>query len=450
MNRGAADTVAQVVCGLLQIAELPIGLRCWDGSRAGPVDGPTVVVRSRRALRRLVWSPNQLGLGRAYVTGEIDVDGDLFAALQAFDVLTKLAGSGERLTWRNRGELLAVAVRLGALGPRPQPPAEEVAPATGMLHSLHRDRAAIAHHYDVGNDFYRLVLGESMTYSCGFWEQPGIGVDAAQEAKLDLVARKLGLRPGMRLLDVGCGWGSMIVHAAVRYGVDAVGVTLSEEQASAARRRIAELGLTGRVQVRVQDYREIDDGPYDAISSIGMAEHVGAANAGRYAGAMYALLRPGGRLLNHAITQVHPGGAVPGDSFVARYVFPDGELLTVPQTVTALAGAGFEIRDLQALREHYGLTLRAWVDRLGAAWDQAVSLVGEGRARVWKIYMSGSALGFESGQLGVNQTLAVRPRADGSSEMPLGRPESWVIQAPASVRADIRASLGESAAPSAH
>jgi cyclopropane-fatty-acyl-phospholipid synthase len=297
------------------------------------------------------------------------------------------------------------------LGPPPPRPPEELR-VRGRRHSKARDAAAVSSHYDVGNDFYRLVLGPSMVYSCAVWADESTGLDAAQEAKLDLICRKLGLAPGMRMLDVGCGWGSLAMHAASRYGVDVVGVTLSAQQAALARKRLADAGLTERIDIRVQDYRDVDDGPFDAIASVGMAEHVGAAELPGYAARLHQLLRPGGRLLNHAIAW--SGGPVTwdDDGFIARYVFPDGELVGLARMVGFLEDAGLEVLDVEALRRHYALTLRAWVRRLEEHWDEAVAETSEGRARVWRLYMAASALAFEAGVMGVNQVLVQRPGGD--------------------------------------
>jgi cyclopropane-fatty-acyl-phospholipid synthase len=416
------------VLGHLLGGEFPLRVRAWDGSEAGPAGAPaTVVFTNRRALRRVLWAPNELGLGRAYVAGDLAIEGDPYVALSLPDVVGhRELHRGMRLDRRQRREVAATLLGLGAIGPPPRPPAEEVR-LSGGVHGKRRDAAAISHHYDVGNDFYRLVLGASMSYSCAFWERepsPSYDLADAQRAKHDLICRKLGLAAGMRLLDVGCGWGSMAMHAAEVYGVHAVGVTLSRHQAELARKRVAEAGLTDRVEIRVQDYRDIHDGPYDAISSIGMAEHVGHERYAEYAGDLFGLLRPGGRLLNHQIATHRlddPGGV----SFIDRYVFPDGELLPVSYVVTALERAGFEIRDLQALREHYALTLRAWVANLQRHWDEALTLVTPGRARVWLLYMVGSALSFETNRIGVNQVLAVRPGEDGASGVPRTRGE-WL------------------------
>jgi cyclopropane-fatty-acyl-phospholipid synthase len=405
-------TVATLVEDILG-SDLTIGVRAYDGSTAGPAHGPaTLVVRSPDALRRLMTAPGELGFGRAYVAGDLDIEGDIFAALELRDRL-----SGSRL---ERKHLVALARLLGVTGLRwVRPPAVE-ARLNGRLHSKGRDAAAIAHHYDVSNAFYRTVLGPSLTYSCAVWESPDAGLEAAQTAKHELVSRKLGLEPGMRLLDVGCGWGSMLLHAAQHHGVRGVGVTLSRRQAELASKRIAEAGLTDRVEVRVQDYRDVGDGPYDAVSSIGMFEHVGLAQLRVYFDRLYALVTPGGRLLNHGISRPNDDSKarISPRGFVARYVFPDGELHEVGSVVTTLQRSGFEARHMESLREHYALTLRAWVANLETNWEAAVAEVGAPRARVWRLYMAASALGFETNGNQVHQVLAVKP--DGArSGLPL-------------------------------
>jgi cyclopropane-fatty-acyl-phospholipid synthase len=423
-RRTVADRLAEALGAVLGTTELPLRLRGWDGSIAGPEGAPVVAVRSRRALRRMLWSPGQLGLGRAYVSGEIDVEDDVFATFAALRTAGRLVQGGppSAVTWRERLALLSTAVRLGAIGPEPAPPAEEAdLGRKGRRHSRTRDAAAIAHHYDVGNDFYELVLGPSMVYSCAVWAAPDTGLEAAQEAKLDLVCRKLGLIPGMRLLDVGCGWGSMAIHAAQRYGATVVGITLSEEQARLARKRVAEAGLTDKVDIRVQDYRAVDDGPYDAISSIGMAEHVGRAQIPGYVATLQSLLRPGGRLVNHAIAWNAGSSTWNPDTFISRYVFPDGELLGLGEMVGLLESRELEVLDVEALRRHYALTLRAWVANLEENWDAAVAASSEGRARVWRLYMAACALTFEAGDMGVNQVLLQKA---GGEQPPLRR-DAW-------------------------
>ncbi|HKA69927.1 MAG TPA: cyclopropane-fatty-acyl-phospholipid synthase family protein [Actinomycetes bacterium] len=423
---GSVVVADRIVSVLERVLGAPVKLRvrAWDGSAAGPADAPTLVISSRRAIRRLLWQPNELGLGRAYVAGELDVEGDLYEALAA---VTPLIDPGSRskptLSPVDRGELIKTAVVLGAVGPQPQPPPEE-ASLHGRRHSRSRDRAAIRHHYDAGNDFYRIVLGPSLVYSCAYWNTPDATLETAQAAKLDLICKKLGLRPGMRLLDVGAGWGSMAIHAAREFGVNVVGVTLSGEQVELARKRVVEAGLAGQVDIRLQDYRDVADGPFDAISSIGMAEHVGPEQFERYSRTLYELLRPGGRLLNHQIAR-RPGPRRTSPTFISAYVFPDGELSPIGPTVQSLEGAGFEVRDVESLREHYALTLRQWVANLTGQWDEAVRLAGAGRARVWRLYMAGSALAFEAAAIGVNQVLAVRTHPDGRSDLPPTRTE-WL------------------------
>jgi cyclopropane-fatty-acyl-phospholipid synthase len=409
-----ADLASTVLGG-----ELPIRFRCWDGSVSGPPDATIeLVFRHRRALRRVAWAPNELGLARAYIAGELDVEGDFVDALGRLYRLIADGSLRPELDWAAKRDVVRGAVRLGAVGLPPKPPAEEIKLA-GRLHSRTRDARAISHHYDVGNDFYALVLGPSMTYSCAFWDEPAETLADAQIAKVDLVARKLGLTEGMRVLDVGCGWGTFVIHAAREYGVHAVGVTLSRAQAEFARKRVAEEGLSDRVEIRVQDYREVPDGPYDAISSIGMAEHVGSAMLPTYTRALFDLLRPEGRLLNHAISRNTLVPPRPDKvSFISRYVFPDGELEPVSAMAAAIEESGFEVRDVESLREHYARTLRAWVANLDDRWAEAVRLTSIGRARVWRLYMAASALAFESGSIGVNQILAVKPGRGGSSGMP--------------------------------
>jgi cyclopropane-fatty-acyl-phospholipid synthase len=411
-------TVARALEAVLG-PDLPIAVRAYDGSRLGPADAPaTLLVRSPVVFRRLITAPGELGLGRAYVAGELDVEGDLYAALAALrDRFPDLRAFGPR-QWAEVLRLAGSSALRTGFGALAVPPEE--ARLGGVRHSKERDAAAIAHHYDVSNAFYRIVLGPSMTYSCAVWEHEDVPLEDAQAAKYELVCRKLGLEPQMRLLDVGCGWGGMVVHAAANHGVRAVGVTLSRRQAEWAEKAVAEAGLADRVEIRYQDYRDVRDGPFDAISSIGMFEHVGLSQLRVYFGGLRRLLRPGGRLLNHAIARPPNAGRTrfQPNSFIDRYVFPDGELHEVGNVVSTMQRTGYEVRHVESLREHYALTLRAWVSNLETGWDDAVAEVGPGRARVWRLYMAASALNFEAGRTQVHQVLAVRSDG-GRSGLPL-------------------------------
>ena len=401
---------------------IPIRFEFWDGSRLNPPDDTVATLRfnSADAIRRVLWMPNELGLGRAYVAGDIDVKGDLFDLVVAFrDAKPEIADP--RRAWKLLPTAVVAAKKVGALG-KPLPPPPEEARLRGWRHSLRRDASAIGHHYDVGNDFYRLVLGPVMTYSCARFSQPDATLDEAQDAKHELVCRKLGLHEdtGARLLDVGCGWGSMAIHAALHYDARVVGITISKQQAELARDRVEEAGVADRVEIRLQDYRDLAGESYDAISSIGMSEHVGHGKLDQYFTTLRSVLVPQGRLLNHAISSV--GGSTLGSrSFVGRYVFPDGELIDVGGVVMAMERAGLEVRDVESLREHYARTLRAWVSNLDESWDEAVKLVGEPRAKVWRLYMAGSAVGFEDGGISIHQVLGVVPSETGKVGMPATR-----------------------------
>jgi cyclopropane-fatty-acyl-phospholipid synthase len=395
---------------------LPLDVELWDGSSLGSGQAAArVVFRSADALRRVVYAPGELGFARAYVLGEVEVDGDLHAALR----LLSAASPDMAIGWRAWADVARSAVALGVIG-RPLPPPPEEARLRGRRHSMARDADAVAHHYDVSNEFYRLFLGESMTYSCARFTDPARTLEEAQEAKYELVSQKLGLAPGMRLLDVGCGWGGMVMHAASRHEVDAVGITISRQQQDLALKRVAEAGLSDRVEIRFQDYRTMAREQFDAVSSIGMAEHVGRAQLPAYFGALASLLRPTGRLLNHAIST--PNGAAFGRrTFINRYVFPDGELPDVAAIVTGMQGHGLDVRDVEGLREHYALTLRCWSSNLEHSWDEACRLVGVRRARVWRLYLAGAAVSFEAAEIGIHQVLGVRLTDQGASGMPLTR-----------------------------
>lgn len=393
--------LASLVASLLG-DDLPVGFRTYDGGYLGPErPGAVVEVRSSDALRRLVTAPGELGFARAYVAGDIEITGDIFDVLDLREVMPS-----PRLTPSTWVKVLRV-VGPYALRPLEAPP-EELKPS-GRMHSLRRDRRSVSHHYDVSNEFYETVLGPAMTYSCALFNEPDYTLEQAQWSKLELVSTKLGLRPGMRLLDVGCGWGSMVRHAARHHGVHAVGVTISAEQAAWAREAVEREGLSERVEIRLADYRELGAERFDAISSIGMSEHVGDTDQlAVYFATLHRLLDRGGRLLNHAISRPPGSTSTIGPrSFVGRYVFPDGALVEVGRAISAMQEAGFEVRHMENLREHYARTLRSWVANLEANWDECVVQVGEPRARIWRLYMAGSALGFEDARIAVNQILAV-------------------------------------------
>jgi cyclopropane-fatty-acyl-phospholipid synthase len=423
---GAADSLRPLIDRLLN-GRIPLRFEFWDGSAIEPTDGSSAVravlrIHSVDAVRHILWAPGEVGLARAFVSGQIEIDGDIFATLKALSQVS--VKDMARAGLRSLPEAVGGALRVGALRLPPPPPAEEVRPR-GRRHSPGRDAQAVSHHYDVGNGFYELVLGPSMTYSCARFADSSTGLAEAQWAKHELICRKLGLheKDGARLLDVGCGWGSMALHAARAHGTQVVGITLSTAQAEYARRRVADAGLSDRIEIRLQDYRQLRGEQFDAVSSIGMFEHVGASQMAVYFETLHALLLPEGRLLNHAISS--PGGSkITGRSFIGRYVFPDGELQDVGHVVLAMERAGFEVRDVESLREHYARTLHAWVDNLESHWIEAVALVGAARARVWRLYMAGSAVGFDDGGLGIHQVLGVVPRSGGSSGMPATR-DDW-------------------------
>ena len=400
-------TVATRLAGLLRDGagiDLPVRLRAWDGSEAGPRDAPVLVIRNRRALRRLLWAPGELGLARAYVTGDIDAEGDI--------------ADGFRRAWRaprtesHKAKALLAAARLGALGPPPKPPASE-ARLEGGLHTRRRDRAAIAHHYDLSNDFYRLLLDDHMAYSSAYYTEPEQSLYDAQTVKLDLICRKLALKPGMRLLDVGCGWGSLILYAAEHYGVHATGITLSAQQRAFIAGRVDERGLAANVEVRLQDYREFGERPeaagtFDAVSSVEMGEHVGEQQYPTYAAIMFGALRPTGRLLLQQMSRridAAPGGG----AFIERYIAPDMHMRPLWQTLRYLQNEGFEVLGVEAMREHYVRTVEHWIETFDDNYDRFVAMQGEEVARVWRLYLIGGGLAFEEGRMGVDQVLAVKP-----------------------------------------
>jgi cyclopropane-fatty-acyl-phospholipid synthase len=405
--------VADIIGSVLG-PDVPVRVLGYDGSKAGP-DTAEIAVRvtSPRALTRLATAPGSLGLARAYVAGEIEVEGNLYALLDGVADLT-LEGlpRAERLRLARR--LLRHAVRHPAARPE-----SEFGRPRGRLHSKGRDSRAIAHHYDVSNSFYELVLGPSMAYTCAVYPTGDATLEQAQTAKFELVSRKLGLEPGMRLLDVGCGWGAMVMHAAAEHGVRALGVTLSRNQAQWAQAEIARRGLSDLAEVRHLDYRNTPAVEFDAVSSIGLTEHLGRAALPSYFAFLASRLRPGGRLLNHCITQSRTPATSKTDPFIDRYVFPDGQLHAVGHLITTMNDNGFEIRHEENLREHYALTLRDWGRNLDAHWDEAVAEVGEQRARVWRLYMAACRLAFARDNIQLHQVLGVVADGNGRSGFPL-------------------------------
>jgi cyclopropane-fatty-acyl-phospholipid synthase len=403
--------------------DAPVAFEAYDGSTAGPADSPIkITVKSPVAVSYLAQAPGALGLARAYVSGHLDVDGDMYTALSRM-----VSAQRQDISLAERVQLLQALGGPKVLVPRIAPPPQEVRVKrrwiSGRRHSKQRDASAISHHYDVSNTFYEWVLGPSMAYTCACYPTADATLEQAQYTKFDLVARKLGLKPGMRLLDVGCGWGGMVMHAAREYGAAALGVTLSAEQAAWAQRAIKEAGLADLAEVRHLDYRDVTETDFDAVSSIGLTEHIGKAQLPAYFTFLYGKLRPEGRLLNHCITRPdNTGPTHVSAGFIYRYVFPDGELEGPGHLASLMNDCGFEVRHAENLREHYALTLAAWCANLDAHWDEAVEEVGQGTARVWRLYMAGSRLGFERNQIQLHQILGVRLGAAGESGMPL-RPD---------------------------
>jgi cyclopropane-fatty-acyl-phospholipid synthase len=380
-----------------------------------------VIVRSPRALRRILWHPGELGAAQAYVTGEIDVEGDLGEALSAvWRAAVGRAAPGVR--WSDIARVAGAVTRLGAVGTRLPAPATQVN-LRGRRNTRARDRAAISHHYDVSNDFYALLLDPAMAYSCAYFtrgapEDPGqaaAALDEAQLDKLDLVCRKLDLSPGMRMLDVGCGWGALALHAAEHYDVDVVGLTISREQQRYIARKVAERGLMGRVEARLLDYRDLSDTGFDAVASLEMGEHVGQRNYPGYARTLRDAAAPGAPVLIQQMSRhgTHPGGG----PFIEAFIAPDMAMRPVGETLGLLEAGGLEVRGVEAMREHYVWTARAWLHRLDRSWDDAVRLLGVEGARTWRLYLAGGALAFEQGRMGVDQILLRR-----SSSAVLGSP----------------------------
>lgn len=382
----------------------PFHLQFWDGGALDATEpgSPTFSLRSPRALAHFLRAPGSLGLGRAYVDGSLAVD-DLDAAFIVVDHWRP-----PQLSAADRARLGLALALAAAPGGIPRRPGLELI-LRGKLHSVERDAAAVRYHYDVGNDFFALFLDESMTYSCAIFSTGAHTLADAQVAKLDLVAAKLGLQPGMRVLDVGCGWGSFAIHAAQHHDVAVTGLTLSPAQADLARRRVQEAGLSDRVEILLADYRELPRASFDAIASIGMSEHVGERQIDLYASTLFELLAPGGVLLNHAIAVLDPNDEPLEDLFSMRYVFPDGEPLPLSRVQLALERAGFHTNHVEGFREDYAITLRHWADRLDHNLERAHALAGAERTRVWRLYLRAARHGFDIGLTAVYQVRARRP-----------------------------------------
>ncbi len=399
------------------LPDRPFAIEFWDGGRVPPTNGagPTLRFNSPRAISHVLRAPGQLGLGRAYVYGDIETD-DL-------DGVIALIGRWKPppLGPAARARFAAAAVRAAGLHRPPPPPAAELRPR-GRLHTRRRDAEAVRHHYDVSNEFFALFLDETMTYSCALFEEGTETLADAQERKLEVICRKLELQPGQRVLDIGCGWGSFPIHAAREHGVSALGITLSEPQARLAAERVREAALEDRVEIRVMDYRELGSERFDAVISIGMVEHVGVAQIDKYASVIARVLEPGGAVLNHGIVRVpsQQGGVHRGGEFSQRYVFPDGELLNLSRMLAAFERTGFETLHVENLHTDYAETLRHWITQLDERIDEAERLAGAERVRVWRLYLRAARNSFEVGDNAVYQLLCSQPLAEPPSSHPTG------------------------------
>ncbi|KHL18578.1 cyclopropane-fatty-acyl-phospholipid synthase [Mumia flava] len=403
--------------------ELAFRFEAYDGSTAGPADAAiTVRLLNERGLSYVMSAPGDLGMARAYVTGDLEIDGvhpgDPYDALVLLMDKTRLRAPSAAETLR-----IVRALGMNHLLPPPTPPQEHLPRwrrlLEGLRHSKTRDAEAIHHHYDVSNRFYELVLGPSMTYTCAVFPKVDSTLEEAQAEKYDLVCRKLDLQPGQRLLDIGCGWGGMVRHAAKNYGVEVIGATLSEQQALWAQAAIEREGLAGRAQVRFSDYRDVPETGFDAISSIGLTEHIGVHNYPAYFAFIRDHLKEGGRMLNHCITRPDNRSRANAGAFIDRYVFPDGELTGSGKIITEVQNAGLEVHHEENLRMHYAMTLRDWCRNLAENWDEAVAEVGVGTAKVWGLYMAGSRLGFERNKIQLHHVLATKTADDGTVDFPL-------------------------------
>jgi cyclopropane-fatty-acyl-phospholipid synthase len=385
------------------LPDRPFEVAFWDGSTLPSTNGASLTtfrVKSPVALAHVLRAPGQLGIGRAYVSGALDVD-DIDAAIEVLDVWKPPA-----LDIKAKAKLAAAALRSAGLIAPPKPPQAELIPE-GRRHSIERDKAAVRHHYDVSNEYFALFLDPTMTYSCAIFSRGAKTLEEAQWTKRELVCTKLGLKPGERVLDVGCGWGAFAIHAAKEHGVHVTGITLSEPQAELARQRAEEAGVGDQVDIKVMDWRELQAEPFDAISSIGMVEHVGSGNIDNYAVALRNFLKPGGRLLNHGIGRVRHSDPEAGP-FSERYVFPDGAPLHVSRILTAVERAGFEPLHVEGFRMDYAETLKHWADNFDKNLPRAIELGGEERVRVWRLYLRTARRGFETGFLSIYQVLCTR------------------------------------------
>ena len=419
---GVRMTIAEALERLMKDG-MPFRFEAYDGSVAGPTDAQyTFRLLNERGLSYIMTAPGDLGFGRAIVAGDLEVDGVHLG--NPYDVLVHVQ-SRLSLKMPSPSEVVQIvrSLGIGNLKPPPPPPEEHLPKwrraLEGLRHSKGRDAEAIHHHYDVSNRFYEHVLGTSMTYTCAVFPRQDATLEEAQFEKYDLVARKLDLKEGDRLLDVGCGWGGMVRHAAKHYGVEVIGVTLSEQQALWAQEEIKFQGLDHLAEVRHGDYRDITESGFDAVSSIGLTEHIGVRNYAAYFSFLRDRLRDGGRLLNHCITRRDASLPPSPGAFIDRFVFPDGELAPVGRIVSAAHDNGLEVRHVEDLREHYALTLKGWNENLEKHWDECLEEVSLGTAKVWGIYMAGSRLAFERNELGLHHVLAVKVGADGDAQFPL-------------------------------
>jgi len=408
-------TVASIIEDLLG-GDIAVRFEAYDGSSTGPSDAPaTVVIHSEDALNHILFGgTGEIGLARAYVSGALDVEGDLLAV---FDLTTNMPTINVK-----PHHLRDIAKLLGKRARRlPRPPEE--AHGSARIHTLRHDRQDIEHHYDLSNRFYEILLGQSMTYSCALWERPDMSLEQAQAAKHELVLRKLKLGEGERLLEIGCGWGGHLVHAARHFGVEATGATISTAQVEFGQKLVTESGVAERIDLREQDYREIADVPYDAISSIGMLEHVGIHHLGEFLDVVNLNLKPGGRVVVHTITTRELSKRpILRPDFIRAYVFPHGELIPVGTIANEMQAHGFEVQHIESLRNHYAPTLRCWLDNLEDNWDECVTEVGLARARIWRIYLAACAVNFDGGRLQVHQILATKDTDTGRNGFP-GRPD---------------------------